>query len=228
MVVSVGGKYETNPWLSIQRGRAPYVADVDRDRVILYEGSKKAQPPDLKLITSVVPEPWCGPIRNACVMVLSGNPHWDERDNSLTARAHDEMWLNLSGTRPLFWLDEDLSDTTGGRWYRERLLKSVLEDCCVKNVASGLCLVDFVGYRSHRWDSRLRLPSQEFTVRMVRNAMFRGAVFVVTRGRRPWFSLVPELAEYDKVFFNRSAQMVRISPKNTGGHGYEEVVKALT
>jgi len=217
----------TNPWLTIDRSAAPFVVGSDIERLQVYSASRRGKSANHQLNLTVVPEPWCGPLLAAAVVVLSGNPHWDERDESLPEVAYERMWENLSGERSMFWLDPDLLGTTGSEWYRTRLLKNVLEHCEPQAVAARVALVDFIGYRSRQWDHSLRLPSQEFTVQAVREVMRRGGVIVLSRGRAPWFSLIPELVNYRHLFINSSPQQVRLSPNNTSPEGFDAIVTAM-
>ena len=216
-----------NPWLSINRDTKPYVAEVDREPLAEYTLKKKSLKDEFRLNTSVVPEPWCGPVMESSVLVLSGNPHWDERDESLPSQAHKEMWENLSGLHPLFWLSPELAETSGGKWYCERLLKEVLKECPAEKVAHRLSLIDFVGYRSHRWDHQLRVPSQQFTIELVEQAIKSEKVIVLSRGRRLWEELIPELSGYGRLFHNKSPQNVRLSANNTSQQGFDAILSAL-
>jgi hypothetical protein len=217
-----------NPWDGLSKDATEFVAPVDIEYLQEYSRRRTAQKDDFRLVTDVVPEPWCGPMLNARVLILSGNPHWDERDLSLPSFAHLKMWENLSGVEPLFWLDSRLQGTSGGNWYRLKLLKDVLKECADEVVAQRLSLVDFVGYRSHRWDHSLRPHSQKFTAWAVEGAVQRGAIIVVSRGRRLWEELVPSLASYPRVFTNSSAQNVRLSPNNTGLSEFESIIAELS
>ncbi len=217
-----------NPWLNLSTANNDFVATIDIDYLHHYQLRRSAQKDDFKLVTSVVPEPWCGPLLNARVLVLSGNPHWDDRDSGLPELAHPRMRENLSGREPIFWLDPSLIGTSGANWYRLKLLKNVLETCESRKVAERLSLVDFVGYRSHRWDHSLRPPSQAFTINAVREAIQRDAWIVVSRGRKLWIDVVPDLALYPRVLFNRSVQNVRLSLQNTGKVGFEAIVAELS
>lgn len=216
-----------NPWACLGRSVAPYIADSDRETLVAYSLTARARKAEFALNTSVAPEPWCGPVLQSRVLVLSGNPHWDERDDSLPQLAHDAMWHNLSGELPLFWLRTELEGTTGAHWYRERLLKDVLQYVSAESVAAGLSLIDFIGYRSHRWDQNLRVPSQNFTAQVVRQAMRQGAVLVASRGWKQWRTLVPELDMYPHVYRNSSPQNVRLSPRNSSPQGFDAIIKAL-
>jgi hypothetical protein len=216
-----------NPWSVMNRDLDSYILEMDVESVGTYSKLKRGQSEDFRLETSVAPEPWCGAVNSARVLVLSGNPHWDNRDWSTPPEVHEAMWANLSGDEPLYLLRPEFVDSRGSDWYRKLLLKDLLEVCDESKIRNGLCLVDFIGYRSHRWDQSLRLPSQKFTAFQVREAMKRGAVIVISRGRRPWTSLVPELETYGNLFSNSSAQNVRISPRNTSSVGFVKVVSAL-
>ena len=216
-----------NPWLSINRETKPYVADVDKESLAQYALTKRSLKDEFRLNTSVAPEPWCGPVMDSSVLILSGNPHWDERDDSLPSQALEEMWANLTGMHPLFWLNPELAHTSGGKWYCQRLLKEVLKECPAEKIASRLSLVDFVGYRSHRWDHQLRMPSQQFTVQLVQKAIRRDAVIIVSRGWRLWAELVPELNGYEYLFHNNSPQTVRLSANNTSQQGFDAILAAL-
>lgn len=217
-----------NPWLGLERGSARFVLEMDLEKEQIYTSSNRGQKDDFRLVTSVVPEPWCGPIETAKVLVLSGNPHWDERDWATPPEVHDAMWSNLSGSEPMYLLRPEFENSRGSDWYRMKLLKNVLQECDEEIVRNSLCLVDFIGYRSHRWDQGLRFPSQAFTAHQVELAMSRNAVIVVSRGFRPWVELVPSLAAYKNFFLNSSAQNVRISQNNTTAAGFAAVVNALS
>ena len=215
----------SNPWTSLNRSGKSFVCDIDA--VEIDKHALRVKKPEYSLVTCVVPEPWCGPISTASVMVLSGNPRWTDKDEELPPAAHEAMWQNLTGDEPLFWLRGSLVNTTGADWYRQNLLKDVLQECESARVAERLCLVDFIGYRSRNWDSRLRFPSQGYTVQQLKAAMDRRAVIVLTRGQKPWFSLVPELDSYPLLFKNNSWRVVRISERNTSAAGYNAVLDAV-
>ena len=74
----------------------------------------------------------------------------------------------------------------------------------------------------------MRPPSQAFTINAVSEAIQRDAWIVVSRGRKLWIDVVPDLARYPRVLFNRSAQNVRLSLQNTGKVGFEAIVAELS
>lgn len=217
-----------NPWLTVQRLNQPYIAEIDRGAMADYIARPRSSKPDYLPQLHVVPEPWCGPILSAQVLVLSGNPHWDSRDEEFVPLVENAMWENLSGTFPLYLLQDQLIGTAGANWYRGGLLRDVLNICESQQVAQKLCLVDFVGYRSHKWDYALRMPSQQFTAECIREALTRDAVVIVTRGMKKWYELVPELEKYPRTFRNNSWQNVRLSEKNTSAEGFSAIVEMLS
>ena len=104
---------------------------------------------------------------------------------------------------------------TGGDWYRNRALKKVLEVLPDNKVASGVCLVDFVGYRSHQWHSALRVSSSDYTISQVNAAIDRDAVIILLRSGKEWLTKIPRLARYPRIYRNRSWQQVMLSENNT-------------
>jgi len=223
-----------NPWIEHEAFCEGWVLRSDLAAVKKYQ-AKQSRKIEHRLQTHVVPEPWCGPLKSAAVLALSGNPHWDDRDEGMPSIAFTLMEENLSGDRSMFWLDRRLRGLSGSVWYRSRLLLDVLEVVNEESVASNFCLVDFVGYRSHQWNHSLRVPSQGFTIQEVEAAMRRRAVIVITRGVQPWLKAVPALRSYPLVFLNSSPMAVRISERNTRlcldggeGPGFETVIDRLT
>ena len=92
--------------------------------------------------------------------------------------------------------------------------------------SSVLC-VEFFGYHSDRFAHRkLRLPSQDYGVHLVRQAMARNAVVVVMRSRRFWFDAVLELESYPRRFSLRNVQSTYVSPRNCPD-GFDAIVGAV-
>ena len=203
-----------NPWADKSNYSSQWILKSDREVVERFQG-KQGLKPHYRLRTDVAPEPWCGPIKTAQVLLLASNPHWDERDDRMPQRAHELMWENLSGELPLYCLHEDMRGLTGGDWYRNRALKKVLEVLPDHKVASGVCLVDFVGYRSHQWHSALRVSSSDYTISQVNAAIDRDAVIILLRSGKEWLTKIPRLARYPRIYRNRSWQQVMLSENNT-------------
>ena len=203
-----------NPWADKSNYSSQWVLKCDQEAVEKFQ-AKQGLKPKYQLRTDVAPEPWCGPIKTAKVLLLASNPHWDERDDKMPQRAHDLMWENLSGEFPLYCLHEDMKDLSGGIWYRNRALKNLLQIIPESRVAADVCLVDLVAYRSHEWHSALRVPSSDYMASQVNAAIDRESVIVVLRSRDEWLSKIPRLEKYPFVFMNKSWQQPRISERNT-------------
>ena len=225
-----------NPWVGAEsfteKFGKEFVLRIDAEQVEAVRARQKN--PHLQLQVHVPPEPWCGPITSASVLILSGNPRWNSADEGMPTRAHELMLSNLSGDQPMFWLLQEMDSVSGSNWYKTRLLNRVIEIIPREKVARHLCQVDFYGYRSENWDSSLSFASQAFTFAQVREAMGRGAALVVTMAWRQWMEAVPELASYPLAFRNSSWQNKTLSESNTrlkanGGQaeGFAAVIDAL-
>lgn len=225
-----------NPWVGVENYTAKYgrefVLKIDEADVNKVRSRQKN--PLLQLRLHVPPEPWCGPIESASVLVLSGNPRWNAADEGMPELAHQLMIENLTGTRPMIWLDPEVEAVSGSNWYRTRLLNRVIEIVPQEKVARNLCQVDFYGYRSEKWDSSLRFPSQAYTFDRIRSAMKRRAVVVVTMAWKQWMEVIPELGSYPKAFRNSSWENKTLSETNTKysalkepAQGFASVIEAL-
>lgn len=204
-----------NPWT--QFTGSAFVAEGDRSTLDDPRVAKRLTG-DYALRLDIPPEPWCGPVHHATVLALSANPRWNSKDDAQHTTAHETAMLdNLSGDEPLIWFRDHLAHGSGARWYRERLLKNVLEHVPTKTVAERFALVDYFPYRSKNWRNAVEVQSQLYTFQVVRDALERGAVVVITRAKDLWLDAVPELATHlgSTVFVNSSVQQVRLSQNNT-------------
>ena len=204
----------SNPWVSLQG--PTYIAGVDREAMQSPKIAKLKGKKALRL--DIPPEPWCGPVHHAAVLVLSANPRWNDEDDKHYSPAHEAAMLdNLSGQEDLIWLRDEFLGSSGSEWYRKQLLGDILQHVPVAAVASKLALVDYFPYRSEQWKESVRTPSQDYTFQVVGEALQRGALIIITRSQKLWMQAVPTLAEKlgTQVFINSSPQQVRISSKNT-------------
>jgi hypothetical protein len=83
-----------------------------------------------------------------------------------------------------------------------------------ETVSENVFVAEVHGYHSvkYRHQSAL-LPSQAYTIHLVRRAIDRDAQFLIMRAGSIWLDLVPELRDARCVRLN-SAQNVTVSPRN--------------
>ena len=218
-----------NPWLDLQP-----IGDrlVHPDDAAYVDAFNEVVRPEHRLVTSAWPQPWAGPINTARVLILAANPGWSADDEHAERQLAPLLEENLTGDRPMFWLDPAAAGSPGSRWVRSRLLSSVLaelpDDAAENVVAGSVCLVEFHPYHATKWKPiPITLPSQQHTFSLVRARIADGATVIVTRARREWTVAVPELLRCDQLFATRSVQNVHLSASNLGPNGWEALMGRL-
>lgn len=214
-----------NPWLDLPAS-APFVLPADAAAIARFNERARA---DVAVHLELLPEPFLGDPLSP-VVLLGLNPGFSPDDAACHAdptfaalsRANLE---HLKSDFP-FYLLNPAAPGPGRRWWSKRLRK-LIEATSLSAVANRVLCVEFFGYHSDRYAHRkLRLPSQDYGVHLLRQAMARNAVVVVMRSRRFWFDAVPELASYPRRFSLRNVQSTYVSPRNCPD-GFDAIVAAV-
>jgi len=183
---------------------------------------------DHRLQLGVLPEPFLGR-PDAPVVVLGLNPGW--KQDADPVRHANQAFRDCSRANlvhapadyPFYLLNPHI-DTTQ---YWHKMLKPLKEAVGLEAVARGVLCVELFPYHSRKFHRRLpRIPSQEYSFGLVRQAMMRAAVIIQLRGEDPWMSAIPELASYARRFGVNSVQNPTVSPKNCP-EGYRLAVEVL-
>jgi hypothetical protein len=201
-----------NPWLDLP-SEAPFVLPGDAQKIDAF--NREAS--DSKRIhLNLLPEPFLGS-PDAPIVLLSLNPGFSPDD----ALSHsDATFAGLSrdnlehraSDHPFYLLNPRI--TAPGRLWWELHLRGILTSFPRSVVASRMACVEYFGYHSSKFNhSSLRLQSQEYSYFLVRQALRRSAIIVLTRGRRIWLDAVPDLESYPHLYTLRSQRMW-ISPNN--------------
>jgi hypothetical protein len=128
----------------------------------------------------------------------------------------------------------DISPSSRAWW--ERKLKAIMEEFENEHVARSILArsilaVEYFSYVSNKYrHGRLSLPSQQYSFDLVRNAVTRNAVIILTRGERRWLREIRELERYPYLVRLREVQRASISSGNCCGDGWSlilEVVREL-
>jgi hypothetical protein len=187
-----------NPWIALRQAR-PYVLASDASLLQSFNVSAAEKH---RYDLSLFPEPFFGSL-SAPVVVLNLNPGWSPDDAAVHAQhefaamsrsalAHDLkpypfLHLQPTGLKP------------GGKWWRQRA-RELISDVGFDPVARRLGCIQFAPYHSRQYaPGSPRLPSQEYSFALIRQAMTRGAEVVIMRSVNLWLSAVPELASYTRL-----------------------------
>ena len=204
-----------NPW-SVLPKKSPYVLAEDSD---LVERFNAMAPPNHRFDTSLLPEPFFGSLA-APVLILNLNPGWSPDDAQVHANrrfasmARRSMEHALS-PYPFLHLQPETT-TPGGRWWQQRTQRLALV-VGFDAVAQNISCVQFAPYHSAQYAATTpRLPSQEYSFWLVKQAIARGAEIVVMRSVKLWLNAVPELNTYKRLHLGLNPRAPYISPGNLG------------
>jgi hypothetical protein len=214
-----------NPWCHLPNS-PPYVLPKDEEYVRVFNGKVGSGSDRFLQIRRILPEPFIGD-PSAPVVLLSNNPGFGRRaplkeTRNFMERLRKNLILDES-EYPFLFLDPDFNEV--GWWWRIKL-KVLLRQFGDKIIARSILNVPFFPYPSRRYrHGPLRVPSQDYSFHLVREAMKRDAVIVRMRKCKGFLNTLPELQGYDRHFHVENFQFPAISPKNC--YGFQDVVQAI-
>ena len=219
-----------NPWIFIQ-DKKDFIAACDRDLIDLVLAADPSPPSQLHF--EVLPEPFAGDPQKAVVFLLSLNPGWGgtEEGEQKAATGWDvELRRNLTfnATTPFVHIDPRFREATGGGMWWTKRLRRLAEATPWDRVGERLMVLEFFGYHSKSWQSLpVPLPSQAFTFQLLRQAMDRDRLIIVTRGWSIRVWSVPELYANKRIVHLNSQRWSGISPGNMPPDAFQRVVASL-
>lgn len=116
------------------------------------------------------------------------------------------------------YLNPIIGDSPGSRWHKGKL-KWLSQAASPKMVADSICSIPFFPYHTAKFAGIPKkifediLPSRKFTQILIRKAIDRKAIIVITLYETEWKKLVPELYSYEKTY-RLNSQNTSISPNN--------------
>lgn len=175
-----GSEPWSNPWKALLP-TAPFVLAQDAPYVQVFNERVSEGSPHW-IHTHRLPEPRQGPA-DAPVIVLQLNPSYDQVPQDIEkglAALGDEQSVHAGISAQHHW------------WTRNfgKLLKHVDKE----RLATRVCSIEYFPYASANFGhGHLRLPSQQYTFDLVRRALDRKAIILVSRGLKYWLGAIPEL-----------------------------------
>lgn len=216
-----------NPWLALPE-IAPLVLPAD---AALLDAFNKKAAAEYRYDFSLFPEPYFGS-RTASVVVLNLNPGWSKEDAAVHAQPEFAAMARASLAHALkphpFLHLQPVAETPGGVWWHRRVRRLREDVGCFDAVAQGLGCIQYMPYHSQRYRSskRFKLPSQQYSFALVREAITRKAEIVILRSSRLWLAAVPELADYRHCHYGANPRAPYLSPGNLA-EAYPVIVQRL-
>lgn len=213
-----------NPWEKLTN-KPPYI--LLKDQKVLEHIRQ-----DNNFVYDVLPEPFLGSVKKAKAILLNLNPGFDVND--LVSHNRDDFIKALRNNLqhkpldyPFYLLNPKFSDTPGYMWWN-RKLRELIESCGRLLVAKQVACIEFFPYHSRRWlGLRKLIPSQEYGIQLVKQAIKDKKIILIMRAKREWFDCVPELKTYSNLLRLNSAQNVSVSMKNVSDKKFDFLVKAI-
>ena len=240
-----------NPWLYMAKEienneyvkAGEYVHPQDKEVIERYAASDLKD--EFKLQLSMIPKPFMGNPLDAEVVVLTLNPGYNEKyDVDEYEKCTPEQRKRFIETKcRIMALQDDRCIQDGENEYMnlpeasywKNKLKTVL--AISPDANKKLAIIEYMGYSSRMYKDIPRklftngstlLPTQEYTIRLVRYLMQQDKVIVITRAANKWFEHIPELKYYKKKIMLNSPQNIYLSPQNCKENGWELIETALS
>ena len=217
-----------NPWIGFEYSEKMAHPD-DLDAIKHHNETSKS---DYQFLLHLAPETWIGSLQGN-LLVLYSNPGATEDNTNKVLQPQHELVMEKSiknlnqenNEFPHFHFDPELNQTEGSRWFKAKY-RWLLEESGNQALSKNLITCELAPYHSMKWKiPRKKLPTQEFTYEIIRNAILRDAVILLARTPKVWIENVPELTRYPRVFRPNSIN-ASISPKNYPGQ-FDKILEAL-
>ena len=225
-----------NPWNRLP-DKPPFVLPEDKGKVEAFNQKQQKAGQNHSLNLDLIPEAFLG--RRDATLVLLGNiagvsetgdpPSPYKQEPAFQSRLRINLH-HVPSPCPFVYLDPDIVPP-GEDWW-QRKLKHILNElgngAAAKSIlARNVFAVEFFPYVS--WSNRythdsLRLPSQDYSFDLVRDAVKKQeAVIVLRHGERRWLKAVPELSRYPRLVRLKNYQRGTISPNNCRDNGWSHI-----
>jgi hypothetical protein len=235
----------TNPWFELNSyNQENYFIHPAESKIIdrFNECLKEEQSDLYKIHTEVFPAAFMGDVFNSKVVLLTLNPGYEENEEKNKFYVKYREWFLKELTHSnrfecsLYCLDEEYA--TYSDYWKKRL--RILEEQFGKEViGKKLSKIQFFPYVSKKFKSvphkfienelgagKKYLPTQEYNFHLVREAIKREAVIIITRSENLWLKAVAELKGYPNLLYTKNARQPYITENNIK-EGYDKMIAVL-
>lgn len=216
-----------NPWSELP-AEPPFVLPRDRPYIDAWNRGR-GRDPRFRLHEEIMPEPFAGR-RDAPVVVLGRNPGWRDSLARMPSDYEDAVRGNLSDD-PVRHAHHSLLTrfhATSEYWWTKRWREvQQASGLTWDELAHEVLAIEWYAYFSPRYHTGMpKLPSQDYSFYLVRLAIKRRAVIVITYGLSDWKRQVPELSTYPRVCERVNSQSAYVSRGNMP-HCFDDVVAGV-
>lgn len=252
----------TNPWDEVAQlyvtnefllsDKDEYICKGDKPYIEAFNNQAK---PEERFILNIPAYPWYGNPLTAKVIVLSLNPGYNEREDTI-ARIIQNLHLRLSEgyTEHLrkmltfnvdgFLPSDEKHDGVSYRdianlhqcWYWEDRLNSAFvnakQDLTFEEINQRFAVIEYIGYSSKQKPSKQfseLLPSQKFTKQLIQFILHNNedTLFIVARSENEWRRFLGNVWDENRFFVSKAYRGQHISKKSLGEEVYNKVLNAF-
>ena len=229
-----------NPWLDLPETE-PFVLECDRQNVESFNLTAKE---NHHIHTEVWAEPYTGN-PEAEIVLLNLNPGYYKGQMDFLPGNPNFLPANRANLRhekreyPFYLLDPRLEDSPGYWWWTRKLRPLIdlfpresdghLSFEGLRRVANEVFVVEFFPYHTRNYSDKMCVPSQKYSLYLVREALKRNALIIQMRSQKIWQQAIPELGKpsddnNSRYFILNNPQNPTISPNNCPD-GFPEIRK---
>jgi hypothetical protein len=205
-----------NPWLGFKH--SDYM--VHPDDVQAFEDHNSRSQDKYKFLPFLAPEPWIGRL-DAPIVILLANPG-ATLENLAGAREENKYREEFSIKNlnqdldkfPHYFLNPLLASDPGGEWWSKRM-RELIDATSLEAVSNSILSLETIPYHSVNFKSpRKEISTQNYTYKILDEAISRGAVVLAHRQIRHWEAKVPSLKGYKNLFQPNSVRSTYFSKGN--------------
>jgi hypothetical protein len=176
-------------------------------------------PPESALRLHLGPVPFAGALTTAPIVLLLGNPDWEER-----AEPHDFAFRRDGW--PLSTLHPEAPAGVSSRW--QSRMADLVGVFGAQHVANSVAALFLTPWRAARFDERLRLPSRQLMLALAQSVAARDATLVLLRGADLWME-VPEVATLPpaRIVRSKSWRATALTPDNLGLSAWDQICRQI-
>lgn len=216
-----------NPWKELPKN-PPFILEIDKKIVDKHNQNAGHE---FQVVGNMYPEPYLGN-HDAEIVLLNLNPGFGGEED-LKNHKENKQFVTLVKKNlrqddlehPFIFLDPNISETPGYKWWNARL-RTLVEKVGRKKLAESLLCLEFFPYHSKKYNFKELVPSQEFNFYLLKEAIKRDAIIISFRSLSKWSSAVPELKDYKSLYQLNSPQSVYFTENNCP-EGYNLTLKKL-
>lgn len=215
-----------NPWSQLP-STAPRVLESDRGSIDGFN-LRYADNPQFVIQTQIFPEPFIGN-PDCRVYILNLNPGYSKNDDhehkkQRFVNAIKDNLNHQSTAYPFYFLHPEFANAPGSKWWVGRS-RWLINEIGQQSLANRWFCVELFPYHSQKYKRIPKsispnglVPSSNYSVHLVRQAMLANKAIVVMRAFGSWCNQIPELNSYRNLYRINNPRNPTFSPNNINGY----------